>query len=406
MKKVLLLLAIALTACAVAHAQVVPAANAGPAKFGYSLNYAQTAEFGSGLGDSQLILANGSIHYSSGFERAPFSVAYSGGYTWTIAGPVYATGFFQHVLVSQGLAWRRFRISISDNVTFLPEAPITSFAGVPGTGQPVGTPNPAPASDQTILTVNTRALDNFSSVSFIDRLSLATSINASGGYGILVYPDGNGINSNSEDVTAGASQRLNARMKLNGIYSYSQFSYPGNNLSFQSNTLAGGFSRVWSRRLSTNFSGGPQWVSSADSAQIPSSINFAITADASYEFRNLTTGVAYTRGVSGGAGYLFGAYSDVVSGNASRVFDRGTLTIGVDGSYRRISGLTGTGTISSEDVGTQISRRIGTHLNAFASYTVVNQGYSGALPSNVLGTVLQSISFGIGFVPRESRIIH
>jgi hypothetical protein len=109
--------------------------------------------------------------------------------------------------------------------------------------------------------------------------------------------------------------------------------------------------------------------------------------------------------VSGGAGYLLGAHSDIVTGNASRGFLRDTVTVGVEGSYRRIAGLNNTGEISSEDVGTQASRRIGTHLTAFVSYTVINQGYSGTLPTNVLGTVLQSVSFGIGFVPRESRII-
>src|ERR1700690_2475455 len=98
MKKALAILIVALAACAAAHAQVVPAAIAGPASFGWSLNYAQSAEFGDGLGTWQTANANGSVRYHSGLERPPFSVAYAGGYTWTLTGPSYTTGYFQHVL--------------------------------------------------------------------------------------------------------------------------------------------------------------------------------------------------------------------------------------------------------------------------------------------------------------------
>ncbi|MGD0628250.1 MAG: hypothetical protein ABR987_02800 [Terracidiphilus sp.] len=407
MKKVFAILGIALAACAVAHAQVAPAANAGPASFGYSVNYAQSAEFGSGLEDWQTIMLNGSINYTSGFERAPFSVSYAGGYTWTISGPAYSSGYFQHVVGTQALNWRRFKVIVSDNVSFLPQAPVTGFAGVPGTGQPVGTPNPAPTSQETVLTLNTRSLDNFLDVSIVDRLSLGTSFNASGGWGILRYPDGNGISVNSEVGSAGLSQRLNARMKLNGTYSYSQFGYPDYALSFQSNTISAGFNRNWNRRFSTTFSGGPQWVSSSDSAQIPSSINFAIDASTGYTWRNISSGLTYQRGVSGGAGYLLGAHSDVVSGNVSRgFFGRGSLTVGLQGSYRRIAGLNNSGVVSSEDIGVQANKRLGQHLSTFIGYSVINQGFSGALPTNVLGTTLQSLSFGFGYLPREARIIH
>src|SRR5271166_3588924 len=229
MKKLFAIASVVLAACAAAQAQVVPAANAGPASFGWSLNYAQTAEFGAGFGDSQTAGLNGSVHYTSGLERAPFSVAYAGGYTWTLAGADYSAGYFQHVIGSQSLLWRRFRIGISDNVSFLPQAPITGFAGVAGTGQPLQ-PNPTPGSDQNILTLKTRSIDNFLGGSFMDRLSLGTSFNASGGWGILSYPDGNGTDVHSYASAAGLSQRLNSRMTVLGNVSYSQYGYPAYNL--------------------------------------------------------------------------------------------------------------------------------------------------------------------------------
>jgi hypothetical protein len=406
MKKYFAILTIALAACAAAHAQVAPAANAGPASFGYSLNYAQSAEFGSGQGDWQTAMASGNLHYRSGFERAPFSVSYAGGYTWTIVGPGFSTGYFQHLLGSQALVWRRSSIQVYDDISYLPQAPVTGFSGVPGTGEPIGTPSPSPTSDQTILTLKTRSVDNFLGGSFQEKLSFATSVSATGGWGLLNYPDGNGINIDSYVTTLGLNQRLNARMGLTGSYAYSEFGYPSYNLSFQSNSAFFGFNRTWNRKLSTTVNGGPQWVSSSNSTLIPSSTNFAINGDTRYHWRNLSTGVTYMRGVSGGAGYLLGAHSDVVAFNVSRgFFGRTKLTVGIEGTYRRVAGLNNSGAVSSEDVGIDVNRKLGSRLNAFFGYTVIDQSTNGALPVNVLGNVLQSISFGFGFTPRQSRII-
>ena len=43
---------------------------------------------------------------------------YTGGYTWTIAGPSYVTGLFQHLFLSQGIVWRKWNVMASDNVSY------------------------------------------------------------------------------------------------------------------------------------------------------------------------------------------------------------------------------------------------------------------------------------------------
>jgi hypothetical protein len=110
------------------------------------------------------------------------------------------------------------------------------------------------------------------------------------------------------------------------------------------------------------------------------------------------------RGVNGGGGYLYGAKSDIVTASLSREYGR-SLTVGLEGAYARNAFLERNGVITSEDVGVQASRRFGHHLSAFVGYTVINQGSSVALPSNVLGTLLQSAIFGLSYTPQESRII-
>jgi len=108
MKTTFKLLAFLFTVSAAVAAQVVPEATSGrglPIRgtLHYDLRYSQSADFGSALGTSQTASVSGDVDYSNGKARLPFSLNYGGGYGWTLTGPSYATGFFQHVALSQGL---------------------------------------------------------------------------------------------------------------------------------------------------------------------------------------------------------------------------------------------------------------------------------------------------------------
>ena len=66
----------------------------------YDFHYSEMAEFGSAVGNWQTANASASVAYASDNVRRPFSLNYSGGYTWTITGPSYSTGAFQRLPVS------------------------------------------------------------------------------------------------------------------------------------------------------------------------------------------------------------------------------------------------------------------------------------------------------------------
>jgi hypothetical protein len=102
MKTILKLVAILLTACAAAPAQVVPQASAGPAILQYALRYSQSGVFQSGNQTSWQTNASAEVDFANGFKRFPFNLNYGGGYTWSLDGPSYATGLFQRLLISQG----------------------------------------------------------------------------------------------------------------------------------------------------------------------------------------------------------------------------------------------------------------------------------------------------------------
>jgi hypothetical protein len=412
-------MAIFFAACAGAHAQVAPAAT-GPGlpvsgNLNYSLRYSQTAEFGAALGDWQTSDASASVGYANSNTRLPFKLNYGGGYTWTLAGPTYSTGLFQNLLLSQGIVWRKWSVVASDDVSYRPQAPTIGFSGIPGTGEPIGGSGTGTPSSQSILTVNTHTVDNLANGELEHILNYATTLSAGGDSELLRYPDGNGLDTDTQRANAGLTRRLNARNSLSGQYMFSRYSYPGSSLTFETNSGFLHFKREWNRKITTDVSIGPQWVSSSDSAIMPSSTKVAVNAAVNYQFRFTSASLSYNRGANGGAGYMLGSESNNVSANFSREFGR-DLTIGITGSYMRSSGLQNTGlqhsgvtnayngVINAKYGGAQATRKLGRYLTVFASYSAIDQSSSSSLPINVLNQLEQVIGFGIGYSPRETRL--
>lgn len=411
MKTTLKFVAILLTACAGAHAQVVPEAT-GPrglpvsSNLHYTLRYSQTAEFGGGLGNWQTANPSASVDYENRNTRLPFALNYAGGYTATLSGPSYGTGFFQHLFISQGISGRRWNVLASDDVSYTPESPTTGFSGIPGTGEPIAGSGPNPSSSQSILALNTHAVSNVASGEFGYHLNYATTLNLGGSSNLLRYPDGNGLDTDGLQANAGLTRRLNARNSLSGQYIFSRYSY--SSLSFNSdiNTALFGYQRTWSPKLTTNVSVGPQWIGSSNSAFEPPSRTIAANAGINYQARSDSASLSYNRGASNGGGYLTVATVDSVTASFSRDFER-DLTIGITGSYARTAGLQidDSGVTDARYGGVQATRRLGRYLNVFANYTTIDQSSSLALSQpNVLNQLYQVIGFGVAYSSRDRRL--
>jgi len=408
MKTTLILLAFLFTVAATSHAQVAPEATAGTASLGYSLNYAQTATI-SGYGNQQRSTASGILDYANGSVRLPFQVTVAGGFGWTEAGTSYGNGFYENLALSQGIIWRKTTVMVGDSLSYLPLSPVTGFSGVPGTGEPIGGPGQAPTTNQSILTLATRSIANGVDGSVSQKLNSAWSLSGGGGMFKLIYPDGNGLDTNSESADVTISRSLNKLNSLNGAYSFSEFSYPGYDFSLRSSSLLFGGNRQWNRSLTTTAAVGVGWTSSSGSvgssgssgsSPVPSSTRLSVNASISYLLRHGAASVNYIRATSGGGGYTLGAYVDAVNANYS--WDAGkSLTIGFQGDYTRTATLQGTGVTSGEVAGAQAGWRMGRYLSVFANYTVLDQSSSAALPGSALGSLYQTISFGMGFSPRK-----
>ena len=324
--------------CAGALAQVVPAASS-PSTLAlsgilrYNFRYAQAGQFGgASLGDWNTSTLSASLGYANEKERLPFTLDYIGGYTWTLAGSPYATGFFQHLLLSQGVAWRKWHVKLSDDASYRPQAPTTGFSGISGIGEPIGEPIPSLPSSQSILTLNTHAVDNLAHGEIDHMLNDAFSLNAGGTSELLRYPDDNGLNTDTLTSNGGLTWYVNKLNFISGNYMFSHFTYPDYNFGFTSNSALFGFNRNWNREITTTFSAGPQWTHSSDDSIVPPSVGVAVNAEISRESRFESASLFYSRATTGGAGYLFGAETDSVNAHFSRHFGR-NLNLGVEGSY-------------------------------------------------------------------------
>ena len=384
--------ALLLAGCPLAQGQAAPAATGGGgAALSYSLRYSESASFAPyAYGNTHIIHPSGSLNYTNGKTRRPFSLDYSGGYIHTVSGQPYAEGVFQGMFLSQGFESKKWILNLSDNVNYSPQAPTTGFSGIPGTGEPIGTPTPP--SSQFVLTVDTQSVSNNAAGELQHILNYSTSFIMNGEYSILRYPDANGFDTDQLTITPGFDFRLDARNSLTAQYSFSRFSYPAYDTLFQTDTALFGYSRSWNRAFRSQMSVGPQWIQQART--IPGSMGLAARAALNYEAGRDSAYVSYNHGTSGGSGYLLGAESDSVDGGLSRKLSH-AFTLEMTGAYNRSNDLSGSGTIDGEFGSVQVSWQIGRHLNAFTSYMAMSQSSTARVPSNVLNGLQQTVSFGI-----------
>jgi len=388
-----------------ARAQVVPAATGptGPPVSGslhYSLNYSQTARFYGGTqGASQTCGTTGEVTFINAKAR-PFALTYSGGDMWTISGAGGESGVYQHLLVSQGFAGRSWTFNLNDNVSYMPQAPTIGFSGIPGVGNLPGAPG---APTQPILTLNTRSVNNITGANFTHRLNHATSLSINSSYGILRFPDNNGLETNSLQTGLQIVRRLNALNSISGQYAFSRFSYSGSTISMGTQSAMFGYQRTWSRRLTTNISAGPEWVQGS-SNYIPSSTDLTVSASAIYDARSMSAMLGYSQAASGGAGVAtqVGVHTKTINAALTRQQGK-NLTVSISGAYMRTQGLQQAGVTNGKFGGVSATRRWGRYIVVFANYTAIQQSSSSALPTNAISGLSQVIGFGLGYSPREMR---
>lgn len=428
-----------LTVSSVSQGQAVPSGgqSMAPVNSGINLNpldgvlhYALSASeivqlgyYGSGE-VTQSTALSGDVAYNAKSEVLPFSLLLAGG---VLLGNQSGQGTttFWNVAASQGLITKHWVFNISDTFSFLPQSPTSGLSGIPGVGDqgaiPVQGPGEGPAGG--ILSDAGNRYTNAITGSVERQISHNTSISGNGSWSVLNFlnNEGNSGAYNYSDFTgtAAVNRRIDARSSASLDAVYSTFSYTQNGNSFvppdfQTKGINVSYQRLLTHAFSVSLSAGPQWISSSDSALIPSRLNAAVTASLSYSRGLTNASVSYSHGANGGSGILPGATSDSVSAFLGHTYGRNWVA-SVNISYSHTAGLTelttGSSTASINEIyntvygGGQVTRRINAHFSAFASYTAQNQTNNFSVPSqNALNGTAQTFGIGISYTPRSTRL--
>ncbi len=409
-----------------AGAQVAPEATS-PGSLGvsgtltYAARYSHMIEYYSGQ-SGQMASISGNFGYATTSKHYPFSVNFGAGDSWTLTGPSFDTGPYENLNITQNIVGHKWSLDLNDDVSYFQGTPITGYAGAPGTGAPIGQPSTTPQT-QTILTLNTVSIGNYATAQYNYQINGSSTVSAGGGSELLRYPNGDGIDTNGVLANAQWTQVLDARNSLIGAYSFAQFTFSDVAFTMDTNSPTIGWQRTWTRSVTSFVSAGPQWISSSLSSYLPSTLGVSINATVTDSTKIGSANAMYSHGFMGGAGYMYGGVMDTVSGGFNRTFGSDVASqynLSLSSGYYRnapidaqqqqaqqqfpIAGIDGT--ITGVFGSGQVTRNLGRYFSAYANYTGSTQSTGSAVPGNVLTTLWQVISFGIGFTPQPLQLRH
>jgi hypothetical protein len=402
--------------------------------FHYALSASEIAQLGY-YGPSQTTystILSGNAAYTAKSEVRPFNMLFAGGVVLTNQSGQGTTSFW-NVAASQGYVTRHWIFNLTDSFSFLPQSPTTGLSGIAGVGDLGATPLQGPVAGPAggVLSNAGDRIANSLSGSVERQLDHATSISGNASWSVLHFLNQSAnigaIDNTSISGMVGLNRRLDARSSVSLSAVYSTFSYSGavssstvsalnalNEPDVETRGVNLSYQRLLSRTLSVNVSAGPQWVSSSNSALIPSNLNVAATAGLAYSRGLTNASVSYSRGVNGGSGVLPGALSDNVTASLAHSYGRDWVA-SLNAAYARTAGLTqlttgGAGAPTNAIYntvfgGVQVTRRISTHFSGYVSYEGQNQSYNFSVPAqNALNGTSHTFGIGISFSPRSTRL--
>jgi hypothetical protein len=362
---------------------------------------------------------SGDAAYNSRSVVHPFSMIYAGG---LILGNQYGgtVRTFQNLVLSQGLVAGRWIFGVSDSVSYLPETPTLGLSGIPGVGDLGSLPGEGASSGPAggVLTNNATNVSNALSGNVEREFTPLTSISGSGSWAILRYPKGEGLENTRYSGDVALNHRIDPRDTISGSVLYSTYSYgSGIDLTMQTRGINASFDRILSSTLRMSASAGPLWLTSSNSALIPSRVTLSTNLNLSYTLGMARMSLSYSRGVNGGSGVQPGALSDDLSASISRAYGPDWMA-SLSGNYTHTSGLLQNGALVGPSTplfpysggntsliygGVQVSRRLSDSLSAFGSYNLQHQSIDNSLAlQNAYSGLIQTFGVGISFSPHST----
>lgn len=412
-RRTLLSVVCLLSVSAVATAQSVPVETGSPLYSGfqmpttggnlhYALNLGERLSTGysAQIGTVSATVISGDVGFITPSMRMPTTVRYTGGYLAITFGQPSA--FFHDLQILQEYNTRRWKLAVSDSLTYLPETPTSGIFGIVGAGTSTGVTNA-----QGVLIPFATQLTNAVSGSVSRELTGKTTADATGLYSIQRFPGLiGGIQTNLYAAQGGVTHRIDAISSWGVQYSYDDFSYTSVAGSFQTQGVSGLYKRQLNRRFLVSLAAGPNIIGASSLTKQPTTLSYTVDTQAAYTgdlASAFQVSAAFKRSTTGGSGITFGSTDNTVSASVSRRLTR-SMQASVMGNYTSTSGLlvlTSKQVNSQTEVGiAQINRAFTRTLSAFVSYTAEHQAIQGLfVGANPLIGLQQTFGFGVTYSP-------
>lgn len=287
---------------------------------------------------------------------------------------------YHQLQASETLQFRRVTLQFVDSFSFLPQSSF-GFGGGGLGGSPflgITLLNPALIPGQGILTTNANRLSNSALVQAQYASSQRTAWTFSGSYGVLHFTNPAFLNSADYEFSAGYNYQLTARDVIGASFLFDAVRFSPALASLNNSTINFNYGRHITDELMFQVGVGPQ-LSQYNPVGVPSTgtrVAWNLNAGLSYLHGHTTTNVSYVHGVTGGAGILVGATTNMVTVGVSHPFGAYATVTGSFGASANaaLPQAVGTSTSYTSEYATiGLTRKLGQNASIFTSYLFTRQ---------------------------------
>ncbi len=353
--------------------------------------------------NSQLNLdyAGGGLIYSGGGNEAA-----------NIPGP--SSGMFHNLDVTQSVRGRRWGLTLSDKLSYLPESPygfsgyggLSSFGLGQGGGYLASTPvlNPSVEPGQSVLTRRSRRVGNV----FMGEVEYVagprSTITATGIYGNLHFVDPGFFDSSYWKFMTGYNYAVSPRDTVSVSFTRTEFNFDAPDRDVSNNDFMFTYGRRLTGRLSLQLSAGPL-ISEIHNGPGTSETRYLVnTYDAiKYRLERGRVQASFSRFATSGSGVITGAQTSVASFSvghelASKLFGSFHVSYAFNEPLQR-EGLAGTRPeYKTWRAGTDINRELTSRVSIYFLYFLQRQESTVPLCFDVsCGNVILRHVVGAGF---------
>jgi len=307
--------------------------------------------------------------------------------------------------VSEALQFRRWTLQLVDSFSYLPESSF-GFGGAGGASSPflgITLLNPNLVPGQGIITGPSNRFSNtaFGQISYLQ--SQRSTWTFGGSYGLLHFTNSGFLNSADYEFSAGYNYMLTSKDTIGFSYTFDATRFSPALASINNHTISFNYGHHISRALSLQVGGGPQLNDfvPVTGPSLGLRVQYSVSAGLSYLHGRTATSVSFSHGVTGGAGILIGANTDLLSVGVSHPLGRyssisGSFGVSQNSTLAQAAGPSSSYT--SEYASAAFTRGLGTQASIFANYSLIHQSTNaGACSTPACGPQFNRHQIFVGF---------